>query len=119
MSTRTVYPTRMVEDAIEAILVYYSATEDPISEADLVDRSRDAYTIKVRSVVMWFLKTEGHLSYPAIGRRFDRDHTSVLALVRKVHDVVGVDDLQDVVAYTRDRVAKRMQERQNALLEAM
>lgn len=111
------YPTRMVEDAIHALLVFYSAIEAPINEADIKDRSRDAYTIKVRAVLFYFLKVEGHLSYPAIGKRFGRDHTSVLSLVRRVHDLVPLEDLDEVCDYVKEVVSDKMLARHAQLME--
>ena len=112
------YPAKVIDDAIEAILVYYSALEAPINHADLLDRSRDAYTIKVRSVVMWFLKTEGHLSYPVIGKRFQRDHTSVINLVRRAHNLETLETLEDVAEFAKERVASRLLTRHAALMDA-
>lgn len=116
MSRPRPFPPAMVEDAIEAILAYYSALEAPISESDLLDRSRDAYTVKVRAVVMHFLKTEGQMSYPALGRRFERDHTTVINMVRRVHDMVTLEDLEDVARYVQARVARQMQQRHADLM---
>lgn len=93
------YPRSMADDAIDAVLTYFTALEQPISRQDLLDRSRDRYTVKVRAVVMYLLKTEGMLSYPAIGKLFGRDHTSVMGMVRRVHDLVDLEDLTDVVEY--------------------
>lgn len=112
-------PESMVEDAIEAILVYYTTIHGPINEHDLVDRSRDAYTIKVRAVVMHFMKTECHWSYPAIGARFERDHTSVIHLVRRAHHLVDQDEMDDVYDYVRTRVANQMLARREALLKGV
>lgn len=117
-SARKAYPNHLVEDAITAILTYFSSLEAPINEADLMDRSRDAYTVKVRAVVMYFLKTEAHLSYPQIGRRFERDHTSVIGMCRRVHDLVENEDLADIIEFTRRTVAKKMLERHEALMAA-
>lgn len=120
MSTRVKIPkasnTIMVQEAIDAILVYFSTMEAPINHADLLDRSRDAYTLKVRAVVMWFLKTEAHLSYPVIGKMFDRDHTSVINLCRRVHDLVETDDLTEIVTYAKTRVERGMRQRHEAMM---
>ena len=109
---------RMIEDAIEATLVFFSVTDTPIHEQDLKDRefSRDPYVIKVKAVVMFFLKTECHMPYTAIGERFDRDHTSVINLVRRVHDFVAQEDLDDIVEYVKDRVVQQAKRRQESLL---
>ncbi len=112
---------RMVEDAIAATLVYFSVLDTPITEADLLDREmfRDPYVIRVKALLMYFLKTECHMSYVAIGNRFERDHTSVLNLVRRVHDLFGPDEIPDIVEYVKMRVAKQAVARHEAMMAEM
>ncbi len=119
-SPRTASP-RMIEDAIEAITVYFSVLDTPISEEDLLDRElgRDAYVVKVKAIVMFFLKTECHMSYTAIGDRFERDHTSVLNLVRRVHDLVTVEDLEGITEYVKTRLTVQAKARQEALMQGL
>ncbi len=109
---------QMVEDAIEALLVYFTVTDTPIHIEDLLSRdmSRDPYVVKVKAIVMFFLKTECHLSYVTIGERFERDHTSVLNLVRRVHDFVTQEDLTFVTDYVKLRLTKQAKARQAALM---
>jgi len=110
---------RIVEDAIEAILVYYSVLDAPINEQDLIGRSRDSYTVKVRAVVMFFLKTECHWSYPTIGARFERDHTSVINMVRRTRTLVPEQEMDDVYDYARTRVAEALTDRRLNLLRGV
>ena len=111
------WPPKMVDDAIHAVTVYFSVLETPIDESDLIDVSRDAYAVRVRAMTMWLLKTEGHLSYPAIGKRLKRDHSSVLKLVRKIHDLADPEDLADLLEYVNHAISRKAASRR-ALLDA-
>jgi chromosomal replication initiation ATPase DnaA len=45
---------------------------------DLTGRSREARIAHPRQEAMWRMKHETPMSYPAIGRRLNRDHSTVL-----------------------------------------
>lgn len=114
--TQPAAPGSFVEDAIESILAYYTVIDAPISEQDLIERSRDPYTVKVRAMVMYFLKTECHWSYKAIGARLQRDHAAVINMVRRVRDLVTEGEMVEVFDYVRERAAQQLQERKDELL---
>lgn len=66
---------------IQAIRIYFS-----VSESKLMGKGRELEVIKARFWCMWFLKNHFGYSLSAIGRKFGRDHTSVLHAVRAVND---------------------------------
>lgn len=113
-----VVPSVLVEDYIASMLTYFSLTEAPINEAEMMSTAKDPYTIKVRATVMFVLKTEARMTYSQIGARFSREHTSVLNMVRRVHDFMPLDDLTDVTQYVQKQVSLRAKKRRAALLEA-
>ncbi len=54
-----------------------------VSLAEMLSQRRARKLIQARHEAMWRVHHETTLSLPAIGRYFDRDHTSVLYAVRK------------------------------------
>lgn len=51
---------------------------------ELTGRSRERPLVEYRQVTMAAIRTLTPLSYPAIGREFDRDHTTVMHAVERV-----------------------------------
>lgn len=56
-----------------------------ITYTEIISPRREVRLVRARHEAMWRLKNETAMSFPAIGRRFDRDHTTVLHAVR-VHE---------------------------------
>lgn len=52
-------------------------------------RTRNAHRDRARQIAMYVARKLSKLSYPAIGREFQRDHTSVLPAVKKVAQEVA------------------------------
>lgn len=57
--------------------------------SDLVGDSRTAPIVAARQQAMWLCARDTHLSLPAIGKLFKRDHTTVLHAVRRENDRRG------------------------------
>ena len=74
----------------------------------LYSRARDARTVRARMAVAWALRNRRSPppSYPAIGRLLDRDHSSVIYLVRQADCLRDHDrsfrDLTDRLVSNRD-----------------
>jgi len=51
---------------------------------EVAGRSRTADVVRVRHAVMWILRDRADLSYPQIGRLFDRHHTAVIHAEAKI-----------------------------------
>ena len=52
---------------------------------DLVSRNRHKNIAGARHEIMYWIRKRLNWSFPEIGRLFERDHTSVIAACRKVH----------------------------------
>ena len=53
-----------------------------VSLGDLMGRNRMQLVAQARNLCFWLLRTHMPMSYPEIGKMFDRDHTTVMAGVR-------------------------------------
>jgi chromosomal replication initiator protein len=75
-----------------------------MKQADLLSERRTRAVARPRQIAMWLCKQHTTRSYPDIGRRFGgRDHTTVLHGVRKIEELMPLDDqiARDVEALTR------------------
>lgn len=114
------YDPKMVDDAVQACLVYYAVFVGPqVTEEELCSRSREQNTLMARAAVMWYLRTAAGLSLSEIGKRMSRDHTSVLSLLRRVHDLHTVDGLDALAEYVTELVDRRAHARAMELLEQL
>jgi|KBSMisStandDraft_5_1062788.scaffolds.fasta_scaffold65100_2 hypothetical protein len=69
---------------------------------DMMSRERTARITMARHVAMYLARkhTNPRLSYPAIGMRFNRDHTAVLNAIWKIEELVLIN--QEIVADIRE-----------------
>ncbi len=75
-----------------------------LKQADLLSERRTRAVARPRQIAMWLCKQHTTRSYPDIGRRFGgRDHTTVLHGVRKIEELMALDDqiARDVETLTR------------------
>jgi chromosomal replication initiator protein len=75
-----------------------------LKQADLLSERRTRAVARPRQIAMWLCKQHTTRSYPDIGRRFGgRDHTTVLHGVRKIEELMSLDDqiARDVETLTR------------------
>lgn len=73
--------TRTSRDDIERLL-RYAAHEFDVTLDVLLGRSRVTDAVRARHVAAWLLRDAG-LTYPEIGRRMRRDHTTAIASVAR------------------------------------
>lgn len=106
----------IVNEVIDAVLVYFSTMEAPIHRYDIVSKNRSPYVVKVRGVVMYYLKTVLEMPYTQIGTLLERDHTSVLAAVRNIAQKMDREELADVSEYVQARVRRIRDSRKAALM---
>lgn len=64
-------------------IIENAATLFVVSVDDIMGKSRAPRFADPRHIVMWMLRREG-LSYPQIGRLFNRDHTTIMYGCRRV-----------------------------------
>lgn len=55
-----------------------------VSRSDVLSRRRHRKFTAPRHAAMYIIKEKSSLSYPAIGRIFDRDHTTVVHVCRQI-----------------------------------
>ena len=74
--------TRTPRDDVERLL-RFAAHEFDVTLETLLGRSRVTAAVRARHVAAWLLRDAG-LTYPEIGRRMRRDHTTAIASVGRV-----------------------------------
>jgi hypothetical protein len=57
-----------------------------VSLKQMQSHRRDKRFVRARQEAMYRMKTETLMSFPAIGRKFNRDHTTVLYSIRKYEE---------------------------------
>jgi chromosomal replication initiator protein len=60
------------------------ALETGVPRRDILGDARTKHIVDARHLAMWRVRRETGMSLPAIGREFNRDHTSVLNAIRRV-----------------------------------
>ena len=78
-----------VKHVIQKISEYYS-----IDEAAMYAKTRRREVVKPRQIIMFILREDFHMSYPAIGSVFGgRDHTTVIHACEKIKGDMSADEL--------------------------
>ena len=74
-----------------------------VEEASMYAKTRRREIVKPRQIIMYLLREDFHLSYPAIGSVFGgRDHTTVIHACEKVRgDLLNSDELKSQVVEIR------------------
>lgn len=62
-----------------------------VTMLDLASRRRDLRTARPRQAAMWLARHTTLHSLPEIGRAFSRDHTTVLAAIRRIDELMAAD----------------------------
>lgn len=61
-----------------------------ITKSELLGKNRQQHIALARQVAMYLCKNELDLSFPAVGKIFGRDHTTVLHACRRLHDDMAI-----------------------------
>lgn len=64
------------------------AARNEVSVADIMSASRKAPIVAARQMAMYRLRANLGLSYPAIGKFFNRDHSTVMHACQKVKEEI-------------------------------
>ena len=72
-----------------------------VTIAEIMGPRRDRHIIRARFAAMAIARDYLNLSYPQIGREFNRDHTSVINAMRRVDALCDDRDLNDLEAIAR------------------
>lgn len=68
------------------------ASEFAVPRRVLCSHRRNAGAVEARQAGMWLARHVTRQSYPAIGRAFDRDHTSVIYAVSRIEQLMQDDE---------------------------
>lgn len=66
-----------------------------VKPKDIMGRSHQRHIVRARFAAMAICRDYLDMSYPAIGRVFGRDHTSVMNAMRRVDELCDDTDLND------------------------
>ncbi len=92
-----------VETVIEVVAEHYK-----IAVADLLGKKRNKEIVMPRQVAMYLAREMGNMSYPDIGRAFDRDYTTVIHSYEKVKGELKRDSgLRSAISEIRSRTHAR------------
>jgi chromosomal replication initiation ATPase DnaA len=93
------WPLQM-RDIQDAVADYYG-----IDREMLLAKYRDASLVNVRHVAVHLCKELTRSSYPAIGRKFNQDHTTIMYACRRIHERLQQEPtLRNEIAAIRGRL---------------
>ncbi|HPE95627.1 MAG TPA: chromosomal replication initiator protein DnaA [Bacillota bacterium] len=86
-----------IEKIFSTVCKQYSVTRD-----DIKSRKRNADILKARNISIYLIRTLTDMSLPAIGRLFDRDHTTVMNSLtnienQKKSDILFLNEINDII----------------------
>ena len=92
----SIKPKKLIstKEVVKTVADFYN-----IEEQSIYDKTRKKEIIKPRQVIMYILREEFNISYPAIGERLGgRDHTTVMHSCEKIKNDIKVDEnlLQEI-----------------------
>ncbi len=92
-----------VQTVIEVVAEHFQ-----IAVADLLGKKRNKEIVMPRQVAMYLAREMGNMSYPDIGRAFDRDYTTVIHSYEKVKGELKRDSsLRGAISEIRSRTHAR------------
>lgn len=90
--------TLAVSDVVDKIARYFD-----VEPASIYEKTRRKEIVKPRQLIMYILREDFQVSYPAIGQKLGgRDHTTVIHSCEKIkNDLKGNSDLEEEIAQIR------------------
>ena len=90
--------TLAVADVVNKVARFYD-----IDEASIYEKTRRKEVVKPRQIIMYILREDYQVSYPAIGKKLGgRDHTTVIHSCEKVrNDLKSNEELEEEIAQVR------------------
>jgi len=87
-----------ITDVVEKVARYYD-----IDQASIYEKTRRKEVVKPRQIIMYILREDFQVSYPAIGKKLGgRDHTTVIHSCEKIKTELKSDsDLEEEIAQVR------------------
>jgi chromosomal replication initiator protein len=84
-------PKKMLsaKEVVKTVAEFYN-----IEEQLIYDKTRKKEIIKPRQIIMYLLREDHSISYPAIGEKLGgRDHTTVMHSCEKIKNDIKIDEL--------------------------
>ncbi len=75
-----------------------------VSEKDILSAKRDQSIVRPRQIAMYIMKTYGNMTFPAIGAKFNRNHTTALHSVSKIENNLKDADIKTCLTNMKDRL---------------
>ena len=90
--------TLAIADVVEKVARYYD-----IDQASIYEKTRRKEVVKPRQIIMYILREDYQISYPAIGKKLGgRDHTTVIHSCEKVkNDLKNSSELEEEISQVR------------------
>lgn len=90
--------TLAINDVVEKVARYYD-----IDQASIYEKTRRKEVVKPRQIIMYILREDFQVSYPAIGKKLGgRDHTTVIHSCEKIkNELKRNDDLEEEITQVR------------------
>lgn len=82
------------------------AAKFEITPTDLIDHQREPTRFKAYRVAIYLCQWALRLSYPALGREFRKDHTTMIAAVQAVGTQMSI--YAEVIGDLREQIALRL-----------
>lgn len=90
--------TLAITDVVEKVARYYD-----IDQASIYEKTRRKEVVKPRQIIMYILREDFQVSYPAIGKKLGgRDHTTVIHSCEKIkEELKGNSELEEEITQVR------------------
>jgi chromosomal replication initiator protein len=90
--------TLAISDVVEKVARFYN-----IDQASIYEKTRRKEVVKPRQIIMFILREDFQISYPAIGKKLGgRDHTTVIHSCEKVkHEIKSNQELEEEITQVR------------------
>jgi chromosomal replication initiator protein len=90
--------TLAITDVVEKVARYYD-----IDQASIYEKTRRKEVVKPRQIIMYILREDFQVSYPAIGKKLGgRDHTTVIHSCEKIKEELRSDsELEEEITQVR------------------
>lgn len=90
--------TLAITDVVNKVARYYD-----IDQASIYEKTRRKEVVKPRQIIMYILREDFQISYPAIGKKLGgRDHTTVIHSCEKIkQELRGSSDLEEEITQVR------------------
>ena len=79
----------LIRDLVHEVATHFAL--EHLGEDLATTKDRHKNIADARAVAMWVARKRTSMSFPEIGREFDKDHTTVMSAVRKIDKAIAVE----------------------------